>query len=301
MTTTLTWLGGNPGDGWYEMTSRWIGLLNAEPSAVHLLLEAGGGEQNLASVAAGQGQLGLSIDVVVAAAYNGGGPFEYPMSTLRCLGTGWSALPYNLLAAQDGPTDFAQAIKERRVRVGAPPKDTTDELMFQQVLAYSDTTYDDITAGGGRVVLAGYHDLVDALHDGEIDFVFGATTLPAPSIAQASRGPRAVRLTSLPEDVIDHLGRRFGTRAGIIPADTYPGLQDGDVSTCFVDTVIVASAELDDDVAFEVTRLILANLEHLSDIHPSLAGFNPALAWRNVPAPVHPGAARAYREAGYLG
>lgn len=38
----------------------------------------------------------------------------------------------------------------------------------------------------------------------------------------------------------------------------------------------------------------------LPAVHPSLAGFNPATAWRNVPAPLHPGAARAYREAGFM-
>lgn len=298
---TLTWLGGNPGDGWYEMTEGLLDLLRATNTGLRFALEAGGGEQNLHRVAAGQAQIAMSIDVVTAAAYNGGPPFSEPLRNLNCLGTGWSPLPYNLLTARDQPTSFAEAIGERSIRVGAPPTDTTDELMFQQVLSHYTTSYDAIAAGGGRVLLAGYDALIAALHAGEIDFVFGATTLPAPSIAHAAAGPRPIELAPLPTELIKHLASRFGARPGVIPADTYPGLQTSDVTTCFVDTVFVVGAEVPEPITYEVTRLLLDNLGELPRVHSSLASINPFLAWRNLPAPLHPGAAQAYRDHGYMG
>jgi TRAP transporter TAXI family solute receptor len=292
------WLGGNPGDGWYEMVQRWIGALDVAGIAHELQLEAGGGEANLTALASGHGTLGLSIDVVASAAYNGAAPFTEPLRNLACLGTGWSALPYNLLGARDAT--FESRLASRTIRVGAPPTDTTDELMFRHVLTHYGISYDDIWAAGGKVLLAGYHDLVAALHAGEIDFVFGATTMPAPSIAHATSGPRDITLLSLPRDVVGYLENRHSCRPGIIPAATYPGLQNGPVETCFVDTVIVVPAALDVQTAQKLTSLLLGQFEHITEIHPSLGDFNPYTAWRSVPVPLHLGAANAYREAGYL-
>jgi TRAP transporter TAXI family solute receptor len=298
----LTWLGGNPGDGWYEMTEGLIRLLDGRDPALRLSLAAGGGRENLTRIRDGAGHLGMSTDVVVAAAYNGGPPFDAPMAGLRVLGTGWSALPYNLLCPADAAgAGLGEAIAgPRGGRFGAPPEDTTDELMFRSVVARYGATYDDIRARGGRVLLDGYDALVRALHAGEVDHVFGATTLPAPGIAGAAGGPRRLELAPLPADLVDHLARRYGCTPGVIPAGTYPGLHTGDVATCFAGTVLVVSAELADDTAYALTRLLLGDLGRLPGVHPSLAGFNPATAWRNVPAPLHPGAARAYREAGFM-
>lgn len=303
----LTWLGGNPGDGWYEMTGGLIRLLEGRDPALHLTLAAGGGRENLTRIRDGAGLVGMSTDVVVAAAYNGGPPFDAPMPALRVLGTGWSALPYNLLRAADAGAGsrsgsrLGEAIAGRPGgRFGAPPEDTTDELMFRAVVGHYGATYARIRARGGRVLLDGYDALVRALHAGEIDHVFGATTLPSPGIAAAARGVRRVELTPLPADLITHLARRYGCTPGAIPAGTYPGLHTADVATCFAGTVLVVSAELADGTAYALTRLLLGALDGLPAVHPSLAGFNPATAWRNVPAPLHPGAGRAYREAGFM-
>jgi TRAP transporter TAXI family solute receptor len=295
---TVTWLAGNPGDGWYEMTAAWIDVLN--DGELRLRIAAGGGEENLTSIAAGRAELGMSIDVVVAAAYNGGPPYPEPLRNLRCLGTGWSPLPYNLLVARDTPLDLELAIRSRRIRIGAPPEDTTDELMFQRVLSYYGVASADVNAGSGRGLLADYHDLVDALEDGAIDAVFGATTMPAPSIARAGAAHRSLALASLPADLIEHLSERCGCRPGVIPAGTYPNLQDGDIHTCFADTVIVVAAEADNELVYAITRRILDRIDRLADVHPSLAAFNPYTAWRNVPTPMHAAAARAYRDCGFL-
>jgi TRAP transporter TAXI family solute receptor len=298
--TEHIWLGGNPGDGWYEMTDALVALINRQSATIRLALVAGGGEQNLTRIQAGDAALGMSIDIVASAAYNGASPFEAPMRRLTCLGSGWSPLPYNLVKAADATGDLRRAIAEPGLRIGAPPRDTTDELTFQRVVAYYDATYQDIARRGGRVLLDGYDALVAALQAGEVDYVFGATTMPAGSISSAAGGERAVELADLPAELIDHLVRRYGCRPGVIPARTYPGLQGKDVATAFVDTVVVAAADLPHDVAFEITRLLLGNPYRLADIHPSLSRLNPFTAWRNVPVPVHPGAARAYRELGFM-
>lgn len=65
--------------------------------------------------------------------------------------------------------------------------------------------------------------------------------------------------------------------------------------------MIVVSAQADGDLVYGITSRILETSDRLPDVHPSLAAFNPYIAWRNVPAPMHPAAAKAYRDRGYLG
>lgn len=295
----LTWLGGNPGDGWYEMSQSLVELINAANPDMSVQLVAGGGKSNLENIQAGRAEVGMSIDVVASAARNGGEPFTAPMDKLNVLGTGWSPLPYNLLKGPRGPNDLLEAVNEDGLSFGAPPEDTTDELVFRRVLAFCDTSYKDIRRRGGQILLDGYGALVDALAEGRIDYVFGATTLPAQSIAHAS-ATKELRLTPLPNSVITHLSREWGHGSGIIPRSTYPTLCDADISTSFVQTVLVASSDAPESAVYAITRTLLQHREELPKIHPSFASLNPRTAWRNVPAPMHPGAARAFRELGFM-
>lgn len=295
----LTWLGGNPGDGWYEMSQGLVSLINGASPDLNVQLVAGGGRSNLENVHAGRAELAMSIDVVASAARNGGAPFAAPMEKLNVLGTGWSPLPYNLLKGPRGPIDLLEAVHKDGLRFGAPPEDTTDELVFRRVLAFCETSYKDIVRRGGKILLDGYDALVDALAEGKIDYVFGATTLPAQSIAHASV-TKGLRLTPLPNKVISHLSREWGHGSGVIPRGTYPSLCDGDVSTSFVQTVLVASSDAAERDVHAITRTLLQHHEQLPKIHPSLASLNPRTAWRNVPAPMHPGASRAFQELGFM-
>ena len=127
------------------MTEKLLPLLHDSDPTLRLALRAGGGEQNLSDIQAGQAEIGMSIDIVVSAAVNGAAPFDAPMLDLACLGTAWSPLPYNVLRAFDSPQDFDKAALGDGFRVGAPPRDTTDELIFQRVVTnYFGTTYEEI-------------------------------------------------------------------------------------------------------------------------------------------------------------
>lgn len=295
----LTWLGGNPGDGWYEMSEGLVAMINDANPHMNLRLVAGGGRSNLENIQANKAEFGMSIDVVASAARNGGAPFTSRMDNLNVLGTGWSPLPYNLLKATRGPADLLSAVQTDGSRFGAPPEDTTDELVFRRVLAFCETSYADIVRRGGKVLLKGYDTLVEALANGEIDYVFGATTLPAQSIESASQN-KDLRLVPLPDAVVSHLSRDWGHSVGVIPHSTYPALCDGDIPTSFVQTVLVTSSEALESDVYDITRTLLQRREDLPKIHPSLAALNPRTAWRNVPAPMHPGASRAFQELGFM-
>jgi len=84
-----------------------------------------------------------------------------------------------------------------------------------------------------------------------------------------------------------------------IPA-AYYGL-GSDVRTFGVKATLVSSADVPDDLVYVLVKTIMTNLDNLKAQSPSLAGLKPEeMISQSLTAPLHPGAARAYRELGLL-
>jgi TRAP transporter TAXI family solute receptor len=84
-----------------------------------------------------------------------------------------------------------------------------------------------------------------------------------------------------------------------IPGAAY-GLP-GDVPSFGSHAVLTTRAEVGEDVVYLLTSRLLAAFEEVRSLHPTLNGLDAAtLATTALGAPLHPGAARAYRELGLL-
>jgi len=67
-----------------------------------------------------------------------------------------------------------------------------------------------------------------------------------------------------------------------------------------METIFMISADVSEEKAYRITKALLEHRAELRSINASLSGFDPAKACQNLPVPLHPGAARAYRELGYM-
>lgn len=87
---------------------------------------------------------------------------------------------------------------------------------------------------------------------------------------------------------------------GTIPADTYPGQKKPIVSYGFKASLI-AYSRVDPYIVYWVTRSIIENIDTFRNAHPALANVKPRemFAMGNF-LPFHPGAARYWRESGWL-
>jgi uncharacterized protein len=297
----MKWLAGPKGGGWYAMAEGLRRLLAEENPGLALEILPGGGKDNPGRLQDGDGQLAMSIDFLAAAAYRGQEPYPArPMTKLNTIGIGWSPLPFQLLRATTASPDLAAAIRAPQFRIAVPAKDTSDELTFQRVMAFYGTTYDAIKKRGGEILHGTYDEIVTHVKAGRVDYLFGATTKPAAIIASVGEGSRSIALTDMPDALMTHLTEVFGYGQGIIASSTYPMLQTTDVKTTFMETVFLISADGSEEIAYRLTKALLVNRSKLGAINPSMASFSPATAWRNTPVPLHPGAARAYKELGFM-
>src|SRR6056297_2448201 len=118
------------------------------------------------------------------------------------------------------------------------------------------------------------------------------------------------RLHDLVHHVFGHLGRSDEGRAdaegrrvvGIatIPGGMYRGNSD-DTTTFGVGATFVTSAEVSEDVVYEVVKAVFDNIDQFKSLHPAFAILEPEeMATDGLSAPLHAGAERYFREAGLI-
>jgi hypothetical protein len=111
-------------------------------------------------------------------------------------------------------------------------------------------------------------------------------------------------LISLSDDCIDHLNKELGTLSrdsgrSFIPKGTYKG-QDVDVPTVVSAGELIINKDVPENIAYTIIKIICENTEELYKINPANKNFKPETGWKNVALPLHPGAQKYYKDAGYM-
>lgn len=133
---------------------------------------------------------------------------------------------------------------------------------------------------------------LDALRTGAVEAYFTNAASDDMVRDATSQGARLVPIEGAP---VDELRQRYPFIQHVrVPAGTYAG-QDTTLHTVGLGLVLVCRADLDADLAYRLTRAFIGALEQNAGSHGALDGI--ALDRAAVtPIPLHPGAARAYRE-----
>jgi TRAP transporter TAXI family solute receptor len=295
----LEWVAGALGGGWYTMATGCAQIAQEASPGIALRVVPGGGLANPTRVQNGVSQFGWGLDFLVASAFKGQEPYREPHARIAHCGVGWSPTEHNMLRRADGgPTDMKEILTQPNLRVACPQTSSSDSLVFQKMLAFYGTSFDKIRQTGGRVIHGSYTDIATAFGDNQADYFFVSLAKPAAMLQEVSRGRRQARLVDFPQDLRDALSREHGLSQGVIPAGTYPELQSADVPVATMDTVLVVGTAVPEDAVYRIIKSLIAAKPRLGSIHPSMTAFDPAKACKYPGAPLHPGAARAFAEAG---
>jgi len=88
--------------------------------------------------------------------------------------------------------------------------------------------------------------------------------------------------------------RNHFLKSTVIPRQTYPG-QDEDVLTVGEEILLLCRDDLPDGLVYDLTKVLFDSIPDLIRAHPAAAGIN-AERGPTTSVPLHPGAARYYRE-----
>ena len=142
---------------------------------------------------------------------------------------------------------------------------------------------------------------VGALCDGKVDAIGYTVGVPNGAIGQAIDGCGAhfVNLdSSVEKGLVDN--NPFYAFANI-PAGTFYKSQKNDAVTFGVMATFVSSADVSDDVVYEVVRAVFENLDDFRKLHPAFTNLDPSQMITNgLSAPLHSGAVKYYKEQGWM-
>ena len=181
-------------------------------------------------------------------------------------------------------------LRGRSVSVGSPGSGT--EVIALRVLRAAGI---DPNADIDRQQL-GVDESVDAVRDGTIDAFFWSGGLPTGAVTDLATTNQIVLLPSV--DYLGALQQQYGEvyQQEIIPAGTYEGF-DQDVAVIGVPNYLVVNESMDEQMAYDITRILFEQQDALAEAHPEANNLDINTAPQTPPLELHPGAQRYYDEA----
>ncbi len=255
----------------------------------------GGSIANLNAMREGALEMGVAQSDWQFHAYNGTSQFEEqgPFEDLRAVFS-VHAEPFNVIARQDSGIESFTDLVGKRVNIGNPgsgQRATMDVVM--EAMGWS---LDDF-ALASELQSA---EQAAALGDNNVDAIIFTVGHPNGSIQEATTTTEA-RLISVETPEIRGLveGRPYYAWA-TVPGGMYRGT-DEDITTFGVMATFVAPATVDDEIIYEVVKAVFENFDRFKGLHPAFANLNEAeMISYGLSAPLHDGAARYYRERGWI-
>lgn len=149
------------------------------------------------------------------------------------------------------------------------------------------------------LVEAGYGPSAEALQNGQVKGISTPAGPPVGAVSQlmASVGDSVRILNFTADQVAQADGGRDLWTPYTIKAGTYPG-QAEDINTIAQPNFLAVRADTSEENVYLITKTIYENLPFLQAIHPATKEMMLENAITGLPLPLHPGAARFYKEAG---
>ena len=263
----------------------------------------GGGTSSPLLVAAGKFDMALGFASVNGWARDGIIAYKEPLPTLRALVGGLDQYYLAVVALRDDQAkDLGDYIKRHPdLKVVLRGKGSAGGFGGEQLLGFAGASEKDVTGRGGRYDKVGSFGVVKtALSTGKSDLWIHTVTRGHPALTDISLATSLSFLQPTPSVLADMA--KAGWQPATLPAGTFKG-QDKDVTYSGTTTILFASTAMSDDLAYTTVKAICDNQDRFKAVHKALSDFDCAKnAWQpeNVVLPLHAGAARYYKEKGWL-
>jgi TRAP transporter TAXI family solute receptor len=218
-----------------------------------------------------------------------------PQKNLRSVSMLWQNVEQMVLASdlvETGTIDDLKVMAGKPFSIGV--KNSGTEGSGQTILGNLGIDY-----AGFQIVNQGYTPTAEGLQNGTIvgANMTGGPPTSAVTQAFAALGDKLTLLEFSDEQMARANGDSSLWTRFVIPAGTYPGL-DKDINTIAQPNFMAVNADVDEEAVYLITQTIYENLAFLNNIHAATKAMSLEKAIGGLPAPLHPGAARYYREQG---
>lgn len=259
-------------------------------------ISSAGSMENIKLMSDNQAQFALLQGVFAAWARDGTGPYRNPQPWLRTITTTWNNAEHFALLTElvhDGTIMDLDRLDGQRFVMGARNSgaaSTGDHILTSLGIDYRN-----------KFTLAwmGFGATANAIQDGTIVGMNTPGGMPLAGMTQAfATMGNDLTLLEFTDEQLARINSSYPLWIRwVIPADTYPN-QSKAVNSIAHPNVLVVRADVPEDAVYKITKSIFENLPALHEIHGATRELTLENATRSLGAPLHPGAARYYRERG---
>ena len=248
--------------------------------------------ENMNLLQAGRGELALALADSVSDAYKGNAEagFPKPLTKLRGLSATYNNYIQIVANADSGIKTLAD-LKGKRISVGAAKSGT--ELNARAIFKAAGLTYNDMA----KVEYLPFGESVELMKNRQLDATLQSAGLGVASIRDLATTVKIV-VVAVPTDVVTRVGDP-AYQPSVIPANTYAG-QTVDIPTAAIPNFLVTHSGVSDELAYQMTKTLYENIDTMYAAHNAAKTIKRENAVLGMPVPVHPGAARYYKEVGVM-
>ncbi|MCR9982981.1 TAXI family TRAP transporter solute-binding subunit [Vibrio diabolicus] len=257
---------------------------------------AGSGE-NVKLLNENEAQFAILQGLYGAWAWSGEGPYEKSgrQEQLRSVSMLWQNVEHFIVRsdlAKTGTVTDLNNLDGKKFSIGK--KNSGTENSGRQIMKGLKVDPDKF-----NLAYMGYGGSASALQNGTIDGMNTPAGVPVGAVTQAFAAlGKDISILSFTDEQITEANGNYNLWTKYeIPANTYPGL-DKPITTIAQPNFLAVREDISEEDVYQLTKAIYENLPFLQGIHKATKAMAIEKAIAGLPVPLHPGAARYYKEMG---
>jgi TRAP transporter TAXI family solute receptor len=272
-----------------------VKLLPKQKFSLTAVNSAGSGA-NVQAMGAGTADFAILQGLFGSYAATGTGPVSAPQKNLRSVSMLWQNVEQFVVAksaAKTGNASDLLALKGQGAGMGAKNSGTlgSNKVLMSGLGVDIEKDY--------NLMYGGYGPTADALANGQIVAAGIPSGPPTSAITKLMAGNEGkfTILNITPDEAKKMDGGRLLWTPYTLKAGTYPG-QTKDIMTVAQPNFLAVNENVDENHVYLLTKTMFENLPFLQAIHPATKVMAVEKAMAGLPVPLHPGAAKYYKEVG---
>jgi uncharacterized protein len=285
---------GGTGGVYYPLGGGLANVLSKTIPGLQATAEVTGGSvDNLKLINSGQSELAFVMADAALDALNGEDKFKgskVPVRTLMVLYPN----QMHVVTIEGTSIDKLADLKGKRVSTGSPGS-ATEVMAFRVIEAAGLDKDKDM-----KRERLGVAESVNAIKDRKIDAFFWVGGLPTAAVTDLAATPGVKMKMIDHSEVVDKMNAKHGNlyAASVIKAGVYPS-QDKDNKNTVVWNILVANANMPDEMAYKVVKTMIEKKADLVAVHQEAKSFSLDNQIKsNSSVPWHPGAVKYFTEQG---
>ncbi|WP_276819228.1 TAXI family TRAP transporter solute-binding subunit [Mailhella massiliensis] len=294
-------LSGPTSGAWYVGMGAVAKAINKQFPEIDVNLLPGGGLSNPGRLSKKEGELSIGTHSIMVSAAKGIDPFRKPVTGVSSIFNLNDVSRLHIIGiGKNAPESLESMIKNKQpVHMVVGPMGSGTELWVRWMLATYGVTYKDIQSWGGKVITNNFDDAADMAKDGNVDLLFWLGPGEIWFVVELSKN---TTLNWLPvsDELFQKMHDTYGVQRTEIPSTMFSGVVGKNVPALCDAAELLVRSDLSEELVYNMTKAIVEGREDIGTANAGWKTMSPETAPQNLAFPLHPGAAKHYKEIGVL-